>query len=292
MGKNVTDTTIEAKERAAASRPGDPPVTEPDGTGADQQRPAALEGASPPGHAAAGTKRGRARPEPQDSPAVESEAEPGAETSSPAIDPAAIAPSVEAILLSSDRPVPPARIAEAITPGIGKASAALDRGKAAAPALAVSGVRAAVELLNEAYAREGRSFRIEPVSGGLRIMTRPEHAEVLARFHGQRAHTRLSRAAIESLAIIAYRQPITRAEIESIRGVASGEILKTLMERRLVTITGRAEELGRPMLYGTTRQFLETFGLASLKDLPPPEEFGLAGPTTQAAASGTVQAGQ
>jgi segregation and condensation protein B len=188
---------------------------------------------------------------------------------------AAIAPAVEAILLSSDRPVPPARIAEAIAPATARASAALAAG-ADRPVLSVSTIRAAVDLLNEAYTREGRSFRIEPVSGGLRIMTRPEHAEVLARFHGQRAHTRLSRAAIESLAIIAYRQPITRAEIESIRGVASGEILKTLMERRLVTITGRAEELGRPMLYGTTRQFLETFGLASLKDLPPPEEFGLA----------------
>ncbi len=175
-----------------------------------------------------------------------------------------IAPSVEAVLLSTDRPVAPAKIAEALAPTFAPHG---DVDSAA--------IRRAVEHLNESYTKEGRSFRIEPVSGGLRLMTRPEYAEVLARFHGQRAHTRLSRAAIESLAIIAYKQPITRAEIESIRGVASGEILKTLMERRVVTITGRAEELGRPMLYGTTRQFLEMFGLASLKDLPPPEEFGL-----------------
>lgn len=180
------------------------------------------------------------------------------------MDPALLAPSVEAILMSTDRPVPPAKIADAIAPSF-----------ASHGVTTPGAIKQAVERLNEAYAREGRSFRVEPVSGGLRLMTKPEHAEVLARFHGQRAQTRLSRAAIESLAIIAYKQPITRAEIESIRGVASGELLKTLMERRLVAITGRAEELGRPMLYGTTRQFLELFGLASLKDLPPPEEFGL-----------------
>ena len=84
---------------------------------------------------------------------------------------------------------------------------------------------------------------------------------------------RLSKPALETLAIIAYRQPVTRAELEAIRGVACGEVVRTLMERRLVKITGRAEELGRPMLYGTTRQFLDTFGLASVKDLPKPEDF-------------------
>jgi segregation and condensation protein B len=192
------------------------------------------------------------------------DAAPPTDSAAPTIDPALIAGSVEAILLSSDRPIPPAKVADALGPTF------------AAQGIAnPAAIKRAVEHLNEAYAREGRSFRIEAVSGGLRLMTRPEYAEVLARFHGQRGQTRLSRAAIESLAIIAYKQPITRAEIESIRGVASGEILRTLMERRLVTITGRAEELGRPMLYGTTRQFLEVFGLASLKDLPPPEEFGL-----------------
>lgn len=200
--------------------------------------------------------------------------EPGASVEvGPGMDPALIAAKVEAILLSTDRPVAPGKIAEAI----GGTSVGGSSGRSGGGVVSSGTVKLAVELLNEAYGATGRSFRIEPVSGGLRIMTRPEHADVLARFHGQRAQTRLSRAAIESLAIIAYKQPITRAEIESIRGVASGEILKTLMERRLVTITGRAEELGRPMLYGTTRQFLETFGLASLKDLPPPEEFGLQG---------------
>lgn len=210
----------------------------------------------------------RSRPTATESPDSQTEAaapdEARAAPKGPSIEAALIAPCVEAVLISADRPVPPSKVADAVAPSF--------EGRGATDAAAI---RRAVDLLNENYVRDGRSFRIEPVSGGLRLMTRPEYAEVLARFHGQRAQTRLSRAAIESLAIIAYKQPITRAEIESIRGVASGEILRTLMERRLVTITGRAEELGRPMLYGTTRQFLELFGLSAIKDLPPPEEFGL-----------------
>ena len=105
------------------------------------------------------------------------------------------------------------------------------------------------------------------------MMTRAEHASVIAAMHRTRASTRLSKPALETLAIIAYRQPITRAELEAIRGVACGEVVRSLMERKMVKITGRAEELGRPMLYGTTRQFLDTFGLSNLKDLPKPEEF-------------------
>lgn len=203
----------------------------------------------------------RARSRTQDAPTPLDAAE-ATRTEPAPVEPAAIAPSVEALLVSADRPVAAAKVAEVLGPTFG-------------PGVSAGGVREAVELLNRAYTDQGRSFRIEAVSGGLRIMTRPEYADVLARFHGQRAQTRLSRAAIETLAIIAYKQPITRAEVESIRGVSSGEILRTLLERRLVTIAGRAEELGRPMLYGTTRQFLEVFGLASLKDLPPPGEFGL-----------------
>ncbi|MCB9840346.1 MAG: SMC-Scp complex subunit ScpB [Phycisphaeraceae bacterium] len=180
----------------------------------------------------------------------------------PEPDAASIAASLEAILISADRPIAPGKLAEALAP--------------THPGVTGTTIKAAVEYLNAAYAQHGRAFSIEPASGGLRIMTRPEHAEVLACFHGQRAQTRLTRAAVETLAIVAYQQPITRAKVEVIRGVACGEVLKTLIERRMVTIVGRAEELGRPMLYGTTRQFLEAFGLASLKDLPPPAEFALA----------------
>lgn len=164
--------------------------------------------------------------------------------------------AVEAVLLACDKPLAPARIAQAI---------GLDEDGGAR-------VQQAVEALNEAYERDGRSFRIEAVAGGLRVMTLPEYATVVAAIRGLRDSGRLSKAAIETLSIVAYRQPITRAQIEAIRGVACGEVLRTLLERRLVEIAGRAEELGRPMLYATTKRFLEAFGLRSLKELPPVED--------------------
>tara|TARA_R110000782_G_scaffold20675_19_gene55913 strand:- start:15531 stop:16187 length:657 start_codon:yes stop_codon:yes gene_type:complete len=174
--------------------------------------------------------------------------------------PIGIDAAVEAMLISVDRPVPAAKIAEPLGPLL---DAEVD----------AAAVEASVARLNEAYDREGRAFRIEPVSGGFRLMTRPEHAPVIAAMHRARASTRLSRASLETLAIIAYRQPMTRAELESIRGVACGEVLRSLLDRRMIKIAGRAEELGRPMLYGTTPQFLDAFGLASIKDLPKPEEL-------------------
>jgi segregation and condensation protein B len=100
------------------------------------------------------------------------------------------------------------------------------------------------------------------------MLTIAAYGPVLSRMKGSRAQTRLSQPALETLAIIAYRQPILRAQLEAIRGVACGEVLKSLIDRRLVKITGRAEEVGRPMLYGTTPEFLRVFGIASLSDLP------------------------
>lgn len=200
-----------------------------------------------------------------------------------------LAPAVEAILLTSDRPASAQRIAEALglvpsdSPAEGEATAPDGAGPARDPA-ARAGAAAAravvgrvVDHLNADYQATGRSFRIETVSGGYRVMTLPGVAPVLAAFHRTATGTRLSRAAVETLAIIAYRQPITRAQLEAIRGVGCGEVLRSLMERRLVTIRGRAEELGRPILYGTTREFLDGFGLSSLKDLPTPAEV-LVGP--------------
>ena len=134
-------------------------------------------------------------------------------------------------------------------------------------------VRDAIDQLNSTYESTERSFRIERVAGGLQMMTLPRFAEDIARLKGVRNQSRLSQAALETLAIIAYRQPILRADLESIRGVACGEVLRGLMERRLVRIAGRAEELGRPMLYGTTKEFLEVFGLATLEDLPQAREL-------------------
>lgn len=163
--------------------------------------------------------------------------------------------AVEAVLLTIDKSVKPAQIADAV-------------GEALGVDIDSDVIRKAVEGLNSSYEASGRAFTIETIAGGFRIMAKPAFADVLASFHGHRASSRLSRAALETLSIVAYRQPVTRAEIESIRGVACGEVLRSLMDRRLVTIAGRAEELGRPMLYGTTRDFLTQFGLANLKDLP------------------------
>lgn len=189
--------------------------------------------------------------------------------------------AVEAILLSSDRAVSPARLAEALGLIGAEESAFL-------PAGAARAIASAVEELNAEYDKSGRSFRIELVAGGYRAMTCPEFAGAVAALQQQRARHRLSRAGVESLAIVAYRQPITRAELEAIRGVACGEVLRTLIDHRLVAIVGRAEELGRPMLYGTTRQFLDVFGLASLKDLP---RVGDAGARV-GVEGGDVQAGE
>jgi segregation and condensation protein B len=184
-------------------------------------------------------------------------------------------PAIEAILLTSDRPVSVQRLAEAL--GLIEMSKTATHGgeqaRGAAPSSAAAHIAEAVEALNQDYAATGRSFRIEKVAGGYRLMTLPAFAPVLAAFHRTRVSNRLSRAAVETLAIIAYKQPLTRAHLESIRGVSCGEVLRSLMDRRLVTITGRAEDLGRPMLYGTTKEFLDAFGLASLKDLPTATEL-------------------
>ncbi|HYE60516.1 MAG TPA: SMC-Scp complex subunit ScpB [Phycisphaerales bacterium] len=184
-----------------------------------------------------------------------------------------IAPVLEAVLLSIDRPSPGERLAEGL--GIVKPKGSGDEA-ACDPAELGAGaavIAEAVKLLNAQYVETHRSFRVESVAGGYRLMTLPAFADKIAEYHKTRVSGKLSRAAVETLAIIAYKQPLTKAALEAIRGVSCGEVLKTLMERRLVTIKGRAEELGRPMLYGTTKQFLDQFGLASIKDLPSPAEF-------------------
>ncbi len=180
----------------------------------------------------------------------------------------ALAPVLEAVLLSMDRPTPAERLAEGLKLVVRKGEgddAACDPAELAAAAVVIAD---AVALLNEQYSHSTRSFRVESVAGGYRLMTLPAFAERIAEYHRTRLSGKLSRPAVETLAIVAYKQPLTRASLEAIRGVSCGEVLKTLMDRRLVTIKGRAEELGRPMLYGTTKSFLDQFGLESIKDLP------------------------
>jgi len=138
---------------------------------------------------------------------------------------------------------------------------------------AAAQVRDAIAELNATYGSQQRSFRAERLAGGYQLLTISAFAPLLARVRGLRQQGRLTPAALETLAIIAYRQPILRSELEAIRGVACGEVLKSLLERRLVRITGRAEELGRPMLYGTTTEFLKVFGLSRIEDLPQAKEL-------------------
>lgn len=164
---------------------------------------------------------------------------------------------LEAVLLACDKSLSHARIAEAI--GVDSESAH-------------DVIASLIQGLNESYERESRAFRIERLSGGYRLMTLPEFSWAVAAIRGMQPSSKLTKASIETLSIIAYKQPITRAEIDAIRGVASGELVKGLLDKQLVAITGRAETLGRPMLYGTTKRFLEAFGLPSLRDLPPVDD--------------------
>jgi segregation and condensation protein B len=134
-------------------------------------------------------------------------------------------------------------------------------------------IRALVEELRIEYLETGRSFAIEEVGGGFRLLTRPEYAPWLERLKQREAVGRLTPASMETLAIVAYRQPVLRAEVEKIRGVDVGGALRNLVERGLLKVVGRAEEPGSPMLYGTTRRFLTVFGLKSLTDLPKAKEL-------------------
>jgi segregation and condensation protein B len=155
----------------------------------------------------------------------------------------------EALILASPEPIPAQRLASLIP-----------RCK---PALA----RALVEELNVEYIKQGRAFEIWEVAGGYQMRTLPEYAPYVQQSQPSRP-LRLSPASLETLAIVAYRQPVTRAEVEHVRGVDVGAVLRSLLERRLIRIAGHREVPGRPLLYATSRRFLEVFGLARIEDLP------------------------
>jgi segregation and condensation protein B len=160
---------------------------------------------------------------------------------------------VEAALLTADEPLPPRRLAHA---------AGLTDGNQA---------RRLLHKLQALYEQDGSAFQVEELAGGFQLLTRPEYHRWLVRLRRSGLDVRLTPAARETLAIVAYRQPITRADIEAVRGVHCGELLRLLMEKGLIRIAGRHDSLGRPVLYGTTKKFLQVFGLKSLKDLPQAE---------------------
>ena len=150
--------------------------------------------------------------------------------------------------------------------------------------------RTLVRKLNGLYDEEGCAFRAMEVAGGFQLMSRPTFARWLGRLHASAGEVRLSQPALETLSVVAYRQPVLRAEVEAIRGVQCGEVLRQLMERDLVRIVGRSEELGRPFLYGTTRHFLQVFGLRHLDELPRPELRRAAGASPQDGGPGQPEA--
>ncbi len=157
---------------------------------------------------------------------------------------------LEALLFASDQPL------------------SLDRLAGFFPDVDRKSVREAIDELREEYDRDQHAFTIVEFGGGYSITTRPEHATLVKKLFKGRRKQRLSRPALEVLAIIAYKQPVTRLEIEEIRGVAASGVIGTLLERDLVQIVGRAETLGHPLLYGTTKGFLDHIGLRNVKELP------------------------
>ena len=162
---------------------------------------------------------------------------------------------VEALLFVSGEPISLNRLAEVME------GADPDR------------IHEALDRLRQNYDSAGRGLQIVEVAGGYQIATRSECAPWIRALEKIKTATRLSRSGLETLAIVAYKQPVTRGEVEAIRGVDSAGVLKTLLERRIVKIVGRREGLGRPMLYGTTTEFLQYFGLKDLSELPALKEF-------------------
>ena len=133
-------------------------------------------------------------------------------------------------------------------------------------------IKDVLEELRQEYQTQNRAFEIQEIAGGYQLLTKPEYHTWIAKLKAGKEDNKLSGAALETLSIIAYKQPVLKAEIENIRGVDSGAIIRGLMDKGLVRIAGRAETLGQPILYGTQPRFLELLGLASITDLPKPEE--------------------
>lgn len=162
---------------------------------------------------------------------------------------------VEALIFASDSPLKPSALASYVE------------------ALNGQRVEEVIGALNEDYAMSGRAFRIEMVAGGYQMTTLPEYSTWIKKMFAGRTSTRLSQPALETLAIISFKQPISKVEVSSIRGVNSDGVIKTLLERRLIEIVGRGEGVGKPLLYATTQEFLQYFGINDINDLPKPREI-------------------
>lgn len=162
---------------------------------------------------------------------------------------------VEALIFSTSRPISSGKLC-AIVDGVTPAR-----------------LQKIVKQLNSEYNESDRPYRINEIASGFRMYTTPQYAPWVQKLHKSVQNRKLTPAAIETLSIIAYKQPITKAEVESVRGVSCGQLIRTLIEAGLVFVKGKSSDVGAPNLYATTDTFLEEFGLKSLDDLPRPEEF-------------------
>lgn len=168
---------------------------------------------------------------------------------------------IESLIFSSDEALSPSEIIRAIK-GIDGEDISITQ----------DDIEKVVDELNAFYAECRLSFQIKRIANGYLFGTLPDYAKYVGFLSLEKSKRRLSQAALETLSIIAYKQPVTKPELEAIRGVNSDYIINTLLEKKLITITGRAETIGRPLLYGTTDEFLKYFGLNKLSDLPKPRE--------------------
>jgi len=166
-----------------------------------------------------------------------------------------IKPVVEALIFASDVPI------------------TLEQIKGFIEETSVAQVRKAIDTLNLEYKQQSRAFTIIQVAGGYQMVTRQSYASWVKKLFYKRSKARLSQAALETLSIVAFKQPVPKSEISAVRGVSSDGVINTLLERKLVTIAGRGEGQGRPLLYKTTKEFLRYFGVNSISDLPKPREI-------------------
>ena len=164
---------------------------------------------------------------------------------------ASIKPAIEAILFSSDEPLLISKLVDVLGGSVKKED-----------------VTYVIDELKAEYEANGKGFQIEEIAGGYQILSRPEFYDHISKLLKKSKDKKISNASLETLAIIAYKQPILRVDIEAIRGVQAGQMIRTLIDMGLVKITGRSNEIGHPLLYGTTKRFLHHFGLKSIKDLP------------------------
>lgn len=161
---------------------------------------------------------------------------------------------IEAVLFSAPKPVP------------------IDELKRMLKSRHRGGIRSIVDHLNQKYTENNNSFRIREIGGGFQFYLLEDYSLEVERYFSKQRKRKLTQAGLETLAIVAYKQPVTKGEVEQIRGVASDGVIQTLLERKLIRLAGRAERVGRPLLYATTSDFLEYFGINSLDQLPKLEE--------------------